>query len=110
MTIAKRKSSTDDKVEVKRKIIRRSLAEITTEVEIELRRANLRGGINMIVPSRHTLLTIAGPTVASEEWSGMSQVVRQVVAKRLGGSELRGRPLACAVATALADVADVPRE
>jgi hypothetical protein len=53
MTIAKRKSSTDDKVEEKRKIIRRSLAEITTEVEIELRRANLRGGINMVVPSRH---------------------------------------------------------
>jgi hypothetical protein len=39
MTIAKRKSTTDDKIEAKRKIIRQSLDQITTELETELRHA-----------------------------------------------------------------------
>jgi hypothetical protein len=37
MTVAKRKSSMDDKVEAKRKIIRQSLDEITAEVTADVR-------------------------------------------------------------------------
>jgi hypothetical protein len=92
MTVAKRRSSADDKVEAKRKIIRKSLDEITAEVQNALLCANLRSSVSLVVPSR------------------LSAIVRQVVAKRLGGGELRGRPLARAVATAMTDTVDVTRE
>lgn len=107
MTVAKRKLSTDDKVEAKRKIIRRSLDEITAELETELRRASLRSPINIVVPSRYSLVTIASARdLPPDEWSLVSAIVRQVVGKRLGGHELRGRPLARAVARAAMDTTD----
>jgi len=108
MTIAKRRSSTDDKVEAKRKMLRRSLDAISAEVEAELRKSNLHAGINIVVPSRHSLITIAGPCgLPSEEWSRMSAIVRQVVANRLGGNELRSRALSYAMAKATTnDAAD----
>jgi hypothetical protein len=111
MTVAKRRSSTDDKVEAKRKIIRKSLDEITAEVQRELRCADLRSSISMVVPSRYSIVSIAGPhSVPPDDWSRMSEIARRVVARRLGGSQFRGRPLAHAVATAVIDVADVSQE
>jgi hypothetical protein len=116
MTVAKRRrnSSTDDKVEAKRKIIRKSLDEITVEIEQALRCANLRSAVSIVVPSRYSLVTIGGVRdLPPDEWSLVSAIVRRIVGQRLGGRELRGRPLARAVATAATaaiDVADVPRE
>jgi hypothetical protein len=110
VTIAKRRrsSSTDDKVEATRKIIRRSLDEITAEVVSELRKADLRAGVSMVVPSRHTLVSIASARdLPPAEWSRMSAIVRQVVGKWLGGHELRGRPLTRAVAYAMIDAPGV---
>ena len=110
MTAAKRRrgSSTDDKVEAKRRIIRQSIGEITAEVETELRGANLRSAINIVVPSRHSLVTIGGPpATASEEWSRTSEIVQRVFARWLGGNELRGRPLARSVANTTIDTADL---
>jgi hypothetical protein len=100
MTVAKHKSSTDDKVEAKRKIIRRSLDEITGEIEQELRDANLRSSISIVVPTRYSLFTITSSHDAPDEWQRMSRIVREIVAKKLGSEELRGRPLARATATA----------
>ena len=106
MTIAKRKSSTDDKVEAKRRIIRQSLDEIKVEIEQALRDANLRSWINIVVPSRYSLVTIASPEdIPPDERSLMSTIVRQVLGQKLGAKELRGRPLTSGMATATADIA-----
>ena len=106
MTVAKRRrrSSTDDKVEARRKIIRHSIDEITADVISQLRKANLSGGVNIVVPTRHTLVTIASPIdMAPEEWSPVSEIVRRVVGKKLGGNELHGRSLSFAMAKATTD-------
>ena len=109
MTVSKRRSSTDDKVEAKRKIIRRSLGEITAEVEAELRKSNLHAGIAIVVPSRQSLVTITNQrNVPPDEWSRMSAIIREIVGKRLGGNELRGRALSYAmVKTTTDDAADI---
>jgi hypothetical protein len=110
MTGAKRRhsTSTDDKVEAKRKIIRRSLDEITVEIEQALREANLRSPINIVVPSRNSMVTITNARdLPPDEWSRMSKIVCQVLEQRLGGTGLRGRPLARAVANAMMDAAGV---
>jgi hypothetical protein len=108
MTAAKRKSSTDDKVEAKRRIIRRSLTEITDEIEQAMRDANLHASINIVVPSRHSLVTIGGTRdLPPEEWFRMSAIVREIVGKKLGTNELRGRPLARATATTKMNAAEV---
>jgi hypothetical protein len=107
MTVAKRRSSIDDKVEAKRKIIRKSLDEITAEIQHALLCANLRSSISIVVPSRYSIVTFAGShNVPPDDWSRMSEIVRRVIGRRLGGSELRGLPLARAVAFAV--IADVP--
>jgi hypothetical protein len=108
MTVAKHKSSTDDKVEANRKIIRRSLDEITAEVEQAMQRENLHSRIQIVVPSRHSLVTIAGQCdPSSEEWARLSSIVSEVIGKKLGREGLRGRPLARAVATTKLNAADV---
>jgi hypothetical protein len=108
MTVAKRKSSADDTVEAKRKIIRRSLDEIIVAVEQTMRRENLRSRIQIVVPSRHSLVTIAGPCdSSSEEWSRLSSIVCEVIGQKLGREGLRGRPLARATATAKLIAADL---
>jgi hypothetical protein len=100
MTVAKHKLSTDDKVEAKRKIIRRSLHEIKAQVEQELRGANLHSSISIVVPTRYSLFTITSSHDAPDEWQRVSAIVREIVAKKLGSEELRSRPLARATATA----------
>jgi hypothetical protein len=108
MTVAKRKSSTDDKVEAKRKIIRQSLDEITAEVASKMRDANLHCSVNIVVPSRHSLATIGGTSdLPTDVWSRVSEIVRDVIGKRLATEGLRGRPLARATATAKITAADV---
>jgi hypothetical protein len=103
-----RKSSTDDKVEAKRKIIRRALDEITAEVASKMRGENLHSSVNIVVPSRHSLATIAGPLdLPTEVWSRVSEIVCEVIGQKLGREGLRGRPLARATATAKLIAADV---
>ena len=104
MTVSKCKSTTDDKVEAKRKIIRLSLDEITAEVGAKFRNADLRSSIHIAVPSRHSLVTIASAhDLPPDERSRMSAIIREIVGKRLGGSELRGRALSYAIAKATPD-------
>ena len=106
MTAAKRKSSADDKVEAKRRIIRQSLHEITAEIEEALRDADLCSSINIVVPSRHSLVTIASARdVHPDEWSRMSAIVRQVMNRKLAAKGLRGRPLTSGMANVTTDAA-----
>jgi hypothetical protein len=108
MTVAKRESPTDDKVEAKRKIIRRSLDEITAEVEQAMRDANLHSSVNIVVPSRHSLVTIGGTRdLPTDVWSRVSEIVCEVIGRKLGREGLRGRPLARATATAKLIATDV---
>jgi hypothetical protein len=108
MTVAKRKSSTDDKVEAKRKIIRRELDEIIVAVEQAMQRENLRSRIQIVVPTRHSLVTIAGPCDSSpeERWR-LSSIVCEVIGQKLGREGLRGRSLARATATGKLSATDV---
>jgi hypothetical protein len=108
VTAPKRKSTTDDKVEAKRKIIRKSIDEIAVEVASAMKDANLHSPVNIVVPTRHSLVTIAGACdLLPDEWSRMSEIVRQVLEQRLGGTGLRGRPLARALAYAMIDAPGV---
>jgi hypothetical protein len=101
MTVAKRKLSADDKIEAKRKIIRQSLDEITAEVASKMRGENLHSLVNIVVPSRHSLVTIGCTRdLPSEKWSRMSAIVCEVIGQKLGREGLCGRPLARATATA----------
>jgi hypothetical protein len=107
-TRRKRSSSIDDQVEAKREIIRQSLDEITVAVEQAMQRENLRSRIQIVVPSRHSLATIASPCdSSSEERSRLSSIVCEVIGQKLGREGLRGRPLARATATAKGSAVDV---
>jgi hypothetical protein len=107
MSVAKRKSTTDDKVEAKRRIIRQSLDEITAEVEAAMGGANLRSSVKLVVPSRHSLVTVTSSgNVAPDEQAPLSAIVREVVGRRLGSNGLRGRALSHAIAKATTDAAD----
>ena len=107
MTVAKRKSSTDDKIESKRKIIRQSIDEITVAVEQPMQRENLRSRIQIVVPTRHSLVTIAGHGSSSEEQSRLSSIVCEAIGQKLGREGSRGRPLARATATTKLNTTDV---
>jgi hypothetical protein len=110
MTIAAKRrhsSSTDDKVEAKRKMIRRSLDQITSDINSQLESANLRSPIHLVVPSRYSIVAIGCPVrLPSDEWSQMSAIVCRVLEQKLGGIGLRGRQLARAVASAMMDTTD----
>jgi hypothetical protein len=107
-TRRKCKSSIDDKVEAKRKIVRQSLDQIKDEIEHALHDANLNSPINIVVPSRYSLVTIGGTrNLPPDEWSRMSAIVCEVIGQKLGRQGLRGRPLARATATARLSAADV---
>jgi hypothetical protein len=111
MTIAAKRrhsSSTDDKVEAKRKIIRKSLNEIAAEVASAMKDANLHAPISIVVPSRHSLVTITNARdLPPDEWSQMSGIVCRVLEQKLGGVGLRGRRLARAVTNAMMDAPGV---
>ena len=96
--------SIDDQAEAKRKVIRQSLAEIAVEVDNALRAENLPS-IVVTVPTRYSLVTIAGPRdVPFDEWSRMSAIVREILGQKLGGHGLCGRPLALTIANAARNV------
>ena len=90
----KHRSPTDASVETKRRIIRRSFDEITAEVRHELLCANICSSISIVVPARYSLVTIEClHDIPSNSWTRVSEIVRAIVSKRLGKTELRSRPL-----------------
>ena len=73
-------------------------------METELRKAGLSAVINIVVPSRYSLVTIAGPCGLPSEWSRVSAIVREIVGEKLGGNTLRSGALSYAMAKATTDI------
>jgi hypothetical protein len=98
----RRHSSVDDKVEARRKIIRQRLDEISAEIENALVAESLPSSIQITVPTRYSLVTIASQSdVPLDEWSRMSAIVRGILEQKLHGTGFRSRPLSHAVAHAM---------
>jgi hypothetical protein len=87
----------DDALEAQRAIIRQSLEEIAADVGTALRKANLTFPIGLTTPSsgRAFLTIVTQNDPSDEEWAQASEIVRQIVSEKLGGIELRSRPLPC---------------
>ena len=101
----------DDQLETQRSIIRQSLDELPSELGIAMRAANMNYPIGLAVPtSGEALITMVTPVDPSDDdWSHATAIVRQIVAKRLGGIRLRSRPLTCAMANAPMNAAEITR-
>jgi hypothetical protein len=95
-------TSTNDRLDAPRKIIRASLNEIANDVGMIMRDEGLRFPVYITVrnsgDSLATIATTLDPT--DTEWSRASVIVCEVIEKRIGGGKLRGRELPCAVANA----------
>jgi hypothetical protein len=92
-------SSTDNLIAM-RDAIRQSLKEITAELNSALVKAELACPIYLCVPaSGDALATLACPLDPNDaEWDRITDIVREIVAKKIGITRLRTRPLACAMA------------
>ena len=88
-----------DDLEEKRSIIRQSLDEIAADVGTALLKANLEFPIGLTTPSsgRAFLTIVTQNDPSDEEWAQASQIVRQIVSKKLGGMRLRSRSLPCTI-------------
>jgi hypothetical protein len=95
--------------DAQREIIQQSLNEIAAEVATALRDADLDFPVFLTVPnSGDSLATFATPLDPSNgDWSHASEIVCQIIGKRLGDAPLRGTPMHCAVANATMGAADV---
>jgi len=92
----------DDRLDAQRKIIRASLNEIANEVGMIMRDEGLRIPVYITVRNSGDSLATIATTLdqADTEWSRASAIVCEVKKKSIGGGELRGRELPCAVANA----------
>jgi hypothetical protein len=85
-----------------RSIIRESLDEIVNDIGMAIPDAGLHFPVFMTVrDSGDSLATIATPLDPSDDdWSRASEIVCQIIQKKIGGGPLRSRELLCAVANA----------
>jgi hypothetical protein len=102
-------SSYDDDIETQRLIVGQSLHEISNEVGIALRGADLNFPVGLATPhSGHAIVTMVTTVDPSnDEWEHASAIVRQIVSKRLGGIRLRSRHLPCSMANAPMNCTDI---
>ena len=98
-----------DDLEEKRSIIRQSLDEIAADVGTALLKANLTFPIGLTTPSsgRAFLTIVTQNDPSDEEWAQASQIVRQIVSKKLGGIRLRSRPLPCTMVNSPISAAEI---
>jgi hypothetical protein len=99
----------DDALEAQRSIVRQSLDQIAADVGTALLKANLTFPIGLTTPSTGTaLLTIVTQNDPSdEEWAKASEIVCDIVSKKLDRIELRSRPLPCTMVNAPISAAEV---
>jgi hypothetical protein len=103
-------SSTDDKLNAQRDIIRQSLNEIANDIGMAMRDVGLTFPLYITVRnSGDSLVTIATPVDPSDtDWQQASAIVCRTLEGWTGCDRLRGRELACAIANAGAiNAADV---
>jgi hypothetical protein len=101
--------SDDDDLETLRSVIRQSLAEITNEVGIAMRDAKLSFPIGITTPSSGlAIVTVVTPIDPSEDdWSHATTIIREIVAKKLGGIRLSSHSLPCAMVNATMSGAEI---
>jgi hypothetical protein len=101
--------SPEERIEYKREIIRQSLNETIIEIGDRLRQVGLHSPIFLTVPlSGDAIVTIATPLDPSDEdWSHVGEIVRTTVSERLGGLNLQGREMICAMANSPMVAADL---
>jgi len=101
-------SSTDSLIAM-RDAIRQSINEITAQLNSALVKAELAYPIYLCVPaSGDALATLACPLDPNDaEWDRITDIVRDIVGKKIGKTRLRTRPLACAMSGGAMAGADV---
>ena len=101
--------SDDDALETLRLIIRKSLDEIADEIGVAMRNARLQFPLGLTVPnSGYAIVTMVTPDDPSDDdWSHATTIVCQLVGKKLGGIDLRSRPLPCAMVNATINAAEI---
>ena len=107
-----KESSADDRIETDRGIIRQSLGEIVAEVGVALRHAGLISPVYLCIPlSGDALVTLATPVDPSDDdWSLATEIVKQIISKKLDGIGLRSHDLQCAIASATMGAAEITRD
>ena len=102
-------TSTDNRLDAQRDIIRESLNEIAADIGMAMRDEGLHFPVYITVRnSGGSLATIATPLDPSDDdWSRAAAIVCQVMEKKIGGGKLTGRELACAIANGSMSAAEV---
>jgi hypothetical protein len=93
---------TDDRLDAQRDIIRQSINEIANDIGMAMRDAGLTFPVYITVRnSGDALVTIATTADPSDaNWQQASAIVCRILEERVGCNRLRGRELACAIASA----------
>ena len=103
-------SSTGNRLDAQRDVIRQSLDQITNDIGMKMRDAGLTFPLYITVRnSGDALVTIATPLdPPDEQWQRAREIVCRTLEERVGCGRLGGRELACAIANAGAiNAADV---
>lgn len=102
----------DDQLETQRAFLRKSLSEITGDVGVAMRDAGLTFPVSIIIPhSGNSFAMIGSPLGPSDvDCQRAIAIICEVVGKRLGGRQLCGRELTCAVANGATSAVDIVAE
>jgi hypothetical protein len=89
-------------LDAQREIIRSNITEIAADIGMAMRDASLHFPVFMTVrDTGDSLATIATPLDPSDDdWERASEIVREIMGKKIGGGRLRSRKLLCVVANA----------
>src|SRR5438067_436628 len=100
---------TDFDLDAQRATIEQSLDEIATELNTALVHEGLAYPVYLCIPSGgHAVATIACPLDPKDhEWERISEIARDIVSKRIGGTRLCSRGLPCAMAGTAMGAADL---
>ena len=87
-------------LDAQREIIRSNLTEIANDIGMAMRDVGLRFPVLFTVRDNgDSLATIATQVDPSDDdWQQASEIVRQIIGKKLGTGRLKSRALVCAVA------------
>jgi hypothetical protein len=101
--------SANGSLEAKRDTIRQSLNEITTELNSALVQARLAYPVYLCVPTTgDAIVTFACPLDPDDdEWTRITEIVREIAGKKIGTTKLQTRSLACAMAGATMGAAEI---
>jgi len=102
-------STTNERLEAKRAILRRSLDQIAADVGIAMREAGLSYPVFMSVPNSGDALGMIITSVdpPNDDWDKVVAIFSKIIEDRLGAGGLRSRDLPCAAASSAMNGADV---